>query len=171
MYEKYDARLKLQSHGKRVKSSAQNATQRLETGVYNFSPPRTELSRELEAVYVKKIQVQDVDAWDGEIDRMEWSNRSGILAAPLGADLFLMTERGPNTIMSSSRFFLDELLTHDGPPDARSARPPSRTRQCGMRGAPGAAAPLCCWGPPARFRSLRTSADHAERHAETIRES
>jgi hypothetical protein len=123
MYEKYDARLKLQSHGKRVKSSAQNATQRLETGVYNFSPPRTELSRELEAVYVKKIQVQDVDAWDGEIDRMEWSNRSGILAAPLGADLFLMTERGPNTIMSSSRFFLDELLTHDGPPDARSRFP------------------------------------------------
>ena len=80
---------------KKLKKIAMEVSARLdeEVHIYHFQKKKVGISKELKDTYNRKFNV-----YRGKASQNQWSDREGLLARPLGADVFLEHERGPDTL-------------------------------------------------------------------------
>lgn len=110
---------------KKIAVAALTAARRTEK--YSFKSKNhtdLELMMSIEMETIARSKSELIESSTGK-----WTDRNSILAAPLGAELFLQCDRGADSVMlGAPRFYLDELSIANELPDGTPVPPDARSR-------------------------------------------
>ena len=119
--KKYDQSLKSKDVLRR--ELCRRAGSRSETYNFSGSYDNLTLSYELKGNLAFKQSFYSKSDYDGSI----WSDRTSVLSAPFGSELYLQNERGmPEVMFGGPRYYFNDFDNRDELPDARSKFPYDR---------------------------------------------